>query len=77
MPDKYNVMATIRRLVISGFDADGRAILCEKHYDQIFLEGFKSKAEAMPYAKSAAQDPHVVTAWVQRADIPLLQNHSE
>jgi hypothetical protein len=64
-------MATIRRLEVSRYDDDGHPIYQEKLYDQIFLEGFKSEAEALPYAKSAARDPHVVQAWIQPASMPF------
>ena len=71
MPNKFNVMATIRRLEIASFDDNGQPIFTEKLYDQIFLEGFKSEAEANPYAASTAKDPHVVQAWVQPASMPF------
>ena len=72
MSDKFNVMATIRRQEISGFDDNGQPIYEEKHYDQIFMEGFKSEAEAAPYAASTSKDPHVVMAWVQPASMPFV-----
>ena len=69
--DKFNVMATIRRLEIADYDDNGQPIYEAKLYDQIFLEDFKSEAEAKPYAASAARDPHVVQAWIQPASMPF------
>ena len=69
--DKFNVMATIRRLEVAGFDDNGQPIFKQTLHDQLFLEGFNSEAEAIPYAASAAKDFHVVQAWIQPASMPF------
>lgn len=72
----FNVMATVRRLEIDGYDDDGEPIYKPTFYPEIFLEGFQSEEAAKPYAASARKDPHITEAWVEPASMPYRRNGS-